>query len=435
MEQHVGVSMVNYLRFAFLATLLAGTLGILTGWWLQSFPLTFCLPLVFMGAYLGLGLKKDWRNSISNTQFADSIYYLGFLFTLIALTVSLFILNFQQGNALDDLMWRFGLALVTTVVGLSARICLTSFHASFEDSLANAEEALERASQSLRQQLHRMSADMVAQNEAMKTALQHALDTSRSALVDAMGAVKVTLSQASKELSDTISSNVREQERASQSLRQQLHRISADMVAHNEAMKTALQHALDTSQSALVDAMGAVKVTLSQASKELSDTISSNMREHLEEQATDLARLRSDAQERLQVVSALREKLGREIEQAQDSLSQMCTQLVKTALQHALNTSQSALADAMGAVKVTLSQASKELSDTISSNMREHLEGQATDLARLRSDAQEHLQAVSALREKLGHEVEQAQDSLSQMHTQLVKTANFIAGQLGDGSK
>jgi len=66
---------------------------------------------------------------LTNEQFADSNYYLGFLFTLISLATSLCILssNMLAGGLLTSLIGQFGVSISTTIAGLSMRIYLLSF--------------------------------------------------------------------------------------------------------------------------------------------------------------------------------------------------------------------------------------------------------------------------------------------------------------------
>ncbi len=66
--------------------------------------------------------------SISHSdEFTDSLYYMGFLFTLIALLFTLLGIKDQAINA-GLIIEQNGLALSTTIVGLTARFCLRQFH-------------------------------------------------------------------------------------------------------------------------------------------------------------------------------------------------------------------------------------------------------------------------------------------------------------------
>ena len=96
-----------------------------------------------MLAYSSLGFIEE-KNDTLIEQFADSIYYLGFLLTLVALIVSLIVLS-EEEYSLEGVGSRFGVALVTTVLGLFLRIILTNFRENFSDQKVIREEQLAKS--------------------------------------------------------------------------------------------------------------------------------------------------------------------------------------------------------------------------------------------------------------------------------------------------
>lgn len=78
---------------------------------------------------------------ISSEQKADSCYYLGFILTLIAMVISLINFNFMgEGQELfRSIVRNFGLALVTTIVGIIVRIVWLQLLA---DRVTEAEETI-----------------------------------------------------------------------------------------------------------------------------------------------------------------------------------------------------------------------------------------------------------------------------------------------------
>ncbi|HBO4518639.1 TPA: hypothetical protein L4U64_005188, partial [Pseudomonas aeruginosa] len=102
------------------------------GWYLHE-PWIFglLLPLLFMAAYMLIGYRlRD--SDISAEKFADSCYYLGFIFTIASIIFSLFDLP-NIGTDLTIIAVRFGAAMVSTVLGLAVRVTLVSFRPSTED--------------------------------------------------------------------------------------------------------------------------------------------------------------------------------------------------------------------------------------------------------------------------------------------------------------
>ena len=122
------------------------------GWYFQlQWSLSLILPLAVMAAYIALGMKRRDRE-VTDEKFADSCYYLGFIFTITSIVFSLFDLP-QIGERIQDIAVRFGAAMVSTVLGLAVRVYLVSFRPDAGDALLESEDAVLDASQKFREQL------------------------------------------------------------------------------------------------------------------------------------------------------------------------------------------------------------------------------------------------------------------------------------------
>ena len=117
------------IKYLFLVALVSGVVFILIGGFSDKTYLSIILTISVMIAYFLVGQKIVERELLTNEQFADSNYYLGFLFTLISLASSLYILSngSMEGGLLTRLIGQFGISISTTIVGLSLRIYLLSF--------------------------------------------------------------------------------------------------------------------------------------------------------------------------------------------------------------------------------------------------------------------------------------------------------------------
>ena len=117
------------IKYLFLVALVIGVLFIMLGGFTDKTALSVVLTISVMIAYFLIGHKIVERELLTNEQFADSNYYLGFLFTLISLASSLYILSngSMEGGLLTRLIGQFGISISTTIVGLSLRIYLLSF--------------------------------------------------------------------------------------------------------------------------------------------------------------------------------------------------------------------------------------------------------------------------------------------------------------------
>jgi methyl-accepting chemotaxis protein len=122
------------------------------GWHLQMpWSLGFGVPLAIMGLYIILGHHRA-DDDVPDEKFADTCYYLGFIFTITSIIFSLFDLP-NIGTRLQDIAVRFGAAMVSTVLGLAVRVYLVSFKKDGADAIEEAEDAVIQASQRFREQL------------------------------------------------------------------------------------------------------------------------------------------------------------------------------------------------------------------------------------------------------------------------------------------
>lgn len=107
------------------------------------------LPVVLMGSYALL--LVDWPELRPRYDFAgDNFYYLGFLYTLISLAISLY--QFNTEGATSSIITNFGLALTSTILGLAGRILLNQPQDG-DEAEARAREDLARANRRLRAEM------------------------------------------------------------------------------------------------------------------------------------------------------------------------------------------------------------------------------------------------------------------------------------------
>ena len=126
-------------RSLFLTAVLIGAISVALSVLLPISPNFFgvFIPTAVLFGYIYLGFSSEASNA-ENTQYADSIYYLGFIFTLFALCATLW--DFEELN--DSVIARFGLALLTTLIGLVVRVSITNFNTSYTEALSIAENSL-----------------------------------------------------------------------------------------------------------------------------------------------------------------------------------------------------------------------------------------------------------------------------------------------------
>lgn len=77
------------------------------------------VPILLMGAYFLVSLIASGLR-LHNEQAGDNLYYMGFLFTLCSLGVSLY--RFGGDAGIDDIVRNFGVAISSTIAGIALRI-------------------------------------------------------------------------------------------------------------------------------------------------------------------------------------------------------------------------------------------------------------------------------------------------------------------------
>lgn len=125
------------------------------------------IPIALIVLYVYVGVNRTDR-TLSDEKFADSCYYMGFIFTITSIVISLFGLEEIESN-FSQIAFRFGAAMVSTLIGLIARVVLVSFRVDSNSAFDSAEDALIRGSQAFVAKLGAAS-DQYAQFESRVTA-------------------------------------------------------------------------------------------------------------------------------------------------------------------------------------------------------------------------------------------------------------------------
>ena len=125
------------LQKRFIIFFILGTICMLAFNKFDAHPLTSVLFLLgIMTAYLGTSLKYA-KSLVAKEHFADSFYYMGFIFTFVALTIAMYNLGTATdetaSNTLDTVLAQIGIALTTTIYGLLVRVIMIQFNPILSD--------------------------------------------------------------------------------------------------------------------------------------------------------------------------------------------------------------------------------------------------------------------------------------------------------------
>ena len=140
------------LQKLFLVALILKVSSSFFGWFFKMpWSLGFTFPLIIMSTYIVLGYHRRVTD-VADEKFADSCYYLGFIFTITSIIFCLFDLP-DIGTRMEDIAVRFGAAMVSTVFGLGVRVYLISFKKDINDAIADVEDAVLDATRKFSEQL------------------------------------------------------------------------------------------------------------------------------------------------------------------------------------------------------------------------------------------------------------------------------------------
>ncbi|ASJ72798.1 hypothetical protein IMCC3135_13565 [Granulosicoccus antarcticus IMCC3135] len=117
------------------------------------------IPIVLMVIFMRIGRHRvEEQGSVEIEQVADSLYFMGFMFTLVALLVALRQISFPVD--MSAITSRFGIAMITTLVGLLLKVLLTQFKQVGGVSQRQAQNDLLRATIRFTRALDRSSANV-----------------------------------------------------------------------------------------------------------------------------------------------------------------------------------------------------------------------------------------------------------------------------------
>jgi hypothetical protein len=101
------------------------------------------IPVALMGLYLWFAVTRTNR---SLQRVADSVYFMGFLWTMSALVI---VLTTKEQMVASDIYRAFGVALIATTVGMFLRLVLLQFYRTTEDQEQEAADEIHKRIEAL----------------------------------------------------------------------------------------------------------------------------------------------------------------------------------------------------------------------------------------------------------------------------------------------
>ena len=116
--------------------------------WLEESIVIGLIFLYVFASKVMLGVK------VRNDQLGDNCYYLGFLYTLLSLSVSLWSLpTAADNNAIEMILTNFGIAILSTFAGITLRVILNQFRFDPEEIEEASRIELSEATKRVRNEL------------------------------------------------------------------------------------------------------------------------------------------------------------------------------------------------------------------------------------------------------------------------------------------
>ena len=167
--------------------------GNYSGFYLITVIISILIMMIYFFTTLYLNNKK---RQISMEQLADSNYYLGFMFTLMAILISM-IGTISSSYNIDNIINNFGISIITTLLGLLARIYLANF-------IPTNETNKEIINQSISDRM-RMMNDILLDNMQKNKAFSQMIDERMKIIVES---TQKSLKQFNRLLDDDFKSSI-----------------------------------------------------------------------------------------------------------------------------------------------------------------------------------------------------------------------------------
>jgi len=213
-------------------SIFAGIASIFLGTYFSNWILNIAIPIAIMLFY-SWKINKDASDTLSIEQKADSVYYMGFILTLVAMTSSLVALAYDDALQFNAIVINFGLALATTILGLAIRIMWLQLSSQdLADAEANLKDKILKRAQELQDQTEKIVGTMTALSNQLNK-VSEPLQANFSQLVTTMN------------ISDGITTKLQQLEQSTHSAAQSLQ-IIASMAESLAKSSSDLNGAIDT---------------------------------------------------------------------------------------------------------------------------------------------------------------------------------------------
>jgi hypothetical protein len=311
-------------KFSFFLIFLVGSAGIVSlrtqfGLW-QGYVIIWSISWMFV--YLALVLLAP-RYRLRPDQAGDNLYYLGFLYTLVSLSVALYFFTDAEA-ALDQIISNFGIALATTILGIALRVVL---HQMREDPIDTEREArlnLAEAASRLRAELDVSVREVSSFTRQMQQSIEEALhavsEQAGKRLEDSGGQVIKAATDAREGIQQALSDQAEHAKEQNAAARRQVQ-ATEKLAERMEAIDVPTDWIDRKIAPALAQIMARVEAELRQIQGRAAETQSAVLQEQMKAVEELRARARGQRDEFDAQLQALRESGARRILESVQALA------------------------------------------------------------------------------------------------------------------
>jgi len=213
------------------------------------------VPVCIMVIYaLLLGLTRLFR--LRDDQSGDNLYYMGFLFTLTSLAVSLY--QFSVANSVEQIVQNFGIAIASTIAGIALRIFFNQMRRDPIEVEHTARLELAEASRKVKRELE----GTVLEFSYFRRATQQSLADALAEVVESLRSGKEKLITQLEKFAQIFS---RPLEHASSRSTETIDKVSTRFSQSLEAINRQLSEGavqLSNASTAMIKSVGAVAAKL-----------------------------------------------------------------------------------------------------------------------------------------------------------------------------
>ncbi|QLE86523.1 hypothetical protein FLM48_16500 [Shewanella sp. Scap07] len=235
-----------------------GGIFILLGVTFSSKFLALLCPVLLMIGYWGVVRKMN--TGMPSSVIGDSYYYMGFIFTMFSLVISLLSLSNNDGVNINSIVGSFGAALLTTIVGLLLRLATTSFSIQTKEKRKNLESEIERSLLAFSAQLETLTSEVSVSLTKVHTETQKVLldsadgyrkvqDELATTFKESMLKDQKMISTSMSELSKRISAIDVQPDVISSPIEEALSQLINSLNVQNETYKTITKDVVKTNKS------------------------------------------------------------------------------------------------------------------------------------------------------------------------------------------